>query len=908
MTAGDLNYSDYVTQTELARFMGRLEFIPSNYDGTVDITSEYDAAMAAADLAGKILRFPVGTFWIQGSTKRPRIEGAGRGMTYIINQNDDPSIRSTDAQAVQTANTTGFDVTSITRELYVDPYASDDNYVSVLNVSSNPITAGVRPGDKVHIHSQNDHRMNYKRCAANPLTTTSGSKTIRVVTAESLGVTSAGTFDVRIWDTSGAITDVNGIPAAEIFTTDAVPLSHTATYVSHTSSTTTFDITVATTTASSTGSPVIANDVVRAVRKKDFLGEPATVFAVTENKILLSEELVFADYYTTGIRCNTLYMDNWAYVSDITFKGKNYDDQVTRGWVETAGTGYSANFTVTGTGGGGTGFQGTAVVSGGAIVGFIVTNHGSGYTSAPTADLSAGSGTGGSIILRVGGTVFDSDYDVPGKFHNHTLGIWYCPGSLIERVDFEDMWEGTLEPRFSSFTVAREINCKKLPNYRTGAGSPYSTYFPDGRLGYGPANPYSSAYCVFEDIKQDTGRHGLTDGSGDRETYDSAEYIGMCIPVRNKLTGFEWTNIWGTGFGPHETGTLWEVTNGTIRVSLRGSEGGSYSGSYIQLRGSRHTISNVICSGGAVEGVRVQADSEQWPSGSWHLLKDVIIKDCNGSSGDTNGCGMRVPSTTASSKTSKFTSTIILDDVTFERCGRGIRADDYSDVKFDGKVVVKDVGDRSINLNASGKIWGQGEFVQDYTKNTKGYASRQGITLAGACEFSIQNITTVLGASVNPATVIAQQDTTAGKIINPVNVRFINPSAVTLPGLINTSAGRPAALSWSEPDSVSQLRQPFATEVTAAATTACHSWSGRLISSNHAGAVTHTIPNSVPKGWQCEVYRSGAGNFTIAVEAGGTLNKRLLDSLTSAEQWETKRLTCLSNADGASAIIKVTTL
>jgi len=73
--------------------------------------------------------------------------------------------------------------------------------------------------------------------------------------------------------------------------------------------------------------------------------------------------------------------------------------------VTNGGSGYGASgsFAVTFTGGsGGSGAAGTAIVSGGSVVQVIMTNPGSGYTTAPTVGFGSGSGTGavGVVILN----------------------------------------------------------------------------------------------------------------------------------------------------------------------------------------------------------------------------------------------------------------------------------------------------------------------------------------------------------------------------------------------------------------------------------------------------------------------------------------------------------------------------
>lgn len=69
--------------------------------------------------------------------------------------------------------------------------------------------------------------------------------------------------------------------------------------------------------------------------------------------------------------------------------------------VSNGGSGYTADFAVTATGGAGSGFAGTAVVADGAIQSITIDNPGTGYTSAPTLVLTAGDGTGGAATAAV---------------------------------------------------------------------------------------------------------------------------------------------------------------------------------------------------------------------------------------------------------------------------------------------------------------------------------------------------------------------------------------------------------------------------------------------------------------------------------------------------------------------------
>ncbi|WP_442968979.1 phage tail tube protein [Pseudomonas sp. PGPR81] len=66
------------------------------------------------------------------------------------------------------------------------------------------------------------------------------------------------------------------------------------------------------------------------------------------------------------------------------------------------GTGYTSAPVVAITGGGGTGATATAIVSGGEVTGFNITNPGSGYTSPPTIALTGGGGSDAAASAVLG--------------------------------------------------------------------------------------------------------------------------------------------------------------------------------------------------------------------------------------------------------------------------------------------------------------------------------------------------------------------------------------------------------------------------------------------------------------------------------------------------------------------------
>ena len=70
--------------------------------------------------------------------------------------------------------------------------------------------------------------------------------------------------------------------------------------------------------------------------------------------------------------------------------------------VGTPGTGYTSAPAVSFTGGGGSGAEAVATVSGGVVTGITITKPGSGYTSAPTVELTGGGGTLAAATVAFG--------------------------------------------------------------------------------------------------------------------------------------------------------------------------------------------------------------------------------------------------------------------------------------------------------------------------------------------------------------------------------------------------------------------------------------------------------------------------------------------------------------------------
>lgn len=76
---------------------------------------------------------------------------------------------------------------------------------------------------------------------------------------------------------------------------------------------------------------------------------------------------------------------------------------------------------------------------------------------------------------------------------------------------------------------------------------------------------------------------------------------------------------------------------------------------------------------------------------------------------------------------------------------------------------------------------------------------------------------------------------------------------------------------------------------------------GKTVTLTNASAITLTLPNSLAKGFECEVIQGGAGTVTFSAAGGATLNNRQSHT-TLAGQHSAARLKVTGNSDGTSAI------
>jgi hypothetical protein len=76
---------------------------------------------------------------------------------------------------------------------------------------------------------------------------------------------------------------------------------------------------------------------------------------------------------------------------------------------------------------------------------------------------------------------------------------------------------------------------------------------------------------------------------------------------------------------------------------------------------------------------------------------------------------------------------------------------------------------------------------------------------------------------------------------------------------------------------------------------------GRQTTFTNAAAITATLPNSLPKGWNALVWQGGAGQVTLTAAAGATLRNRQSQYKT-AGQYAVVSLMCMSNTSGTNAV------
>lgn len=80
---------------------------------------------------------------------------------------------------------------------------------------------------------------------------------------------------------------------------------------------------------------------------------------------------------------------------------------------------------------------------------------------------------------------------------------------------------------------------------------------------------------------------------------------------------------------------------------------------------------------------------------------------------------------------------------------------------------------------------------------------------------------------------------------------------------------------------------------------------GKIVEGDNASAITLTLPNSLPKGFSCEVVQKGGGLVSFSAASGASYNNRFGHSKT-AGQYARCQLYVSTNTNGNSAVYVLT--
>lgn len=130
---------------------------------------------------------------------------------------------------------------------------------------------------------------------------------------------------------------------------------------------------------------------------------------------------------------------------------------------------------------------------------------------------------------------------------------------------------------------------------------------------------------------------------------------------------------------------------------------------------------------------------------------------------------------------------------------------------------------------------------------------------------------------------------------------FVAASFATIASLSSyqTTAGLAAAVAALSINS-SQIAATF-NDQTGTTYTFATTDNSKQVTLTNAAAITATLPNNMPKGWNCLVWQGGAGQVTFSPASGATLRNRQSLSHT-AGQYAMVSLMVMSNSNGTSAV------
>jgi hypothetical protein len=101
----------------------------------------------------------------------------------------------------------------------------------------------------------------------------------------------------------------------------------------------------------------------------------------------------------------------------------------------------------------------------------------------------------------------------------------------------------------------------------------------------------------------------------------------------------------------------------------------------------------------------------------------------------------------------------------------------------------------------------------------------------------------------------------------------------------------------------SQIQPTFDDEIGTSFNFVYNNW-GAVITLTNAAAITATLPNNLPKGWNVLVYQGGAGQVTLVPSSGVTLRNRQ-NQFKTAGQYAVVSILCVSNTTGTNAVYVV---
>ncbi len=300
-------------------------------------------------------------------------------------------------------------------------------------------------------------------------------------------------------------------------------------------------------------------DTLKSVFAKSTADAKAGVFEKSQDPIIVPQAAYNSAYDTT-------YQDGPdTFVLLHEFTKNFYNGPLTGLQLIDGGTNYTADPTVTITGGGGTGATATAGITGAYVNGATVTNQGSGYTSAPTVTITGGTGSGATAIATVTGVVNSVTLLSGGSGYTSAPTVRFFSGSgsgaaavatvangRITSITMTSKGSGYFSPPSVSFVggggrsaraaavLTKAVNNISITNSGSGyASSPVPTITITGGGGSGAAAVASILPGKVTSLTLDTPGSGYTSApvveiNGGGGAGATATAIGISLPLEPK--------------------------------------------------------------------------------------------------------------------------------------------------------------------------------------------------------------------------------------------------------------------------------------------------------------------------------------------------------------------------------------